>query len=459
MSRMSGPGSEGAGATQQAGGGMVALIDRKKRGEALGADELAWLCREYVAGRIPDYQVAAWLMSVCWRGMTDAETLALTRAMVATGATLDWSHLRAPAVDKHSTGGVGDKTSLVLVPLLAAAGLSFVKMSGRGLGHTGGTLDKLESIPGFRVELEPERMRRQVERIGCALVGQSPALVPADGLLYALRDVTGTVDCLPLIAASIMSKKLAGGAPSIVLDVKFGAGAFMQQRDDARALARAMVRIGEGAGRRVRAVLSSMEEPLGCAVGHALEVREAIDTLRDEGPEDLRALTLELGVQLLALAGVEREPAAARERLEALLRGGEALDRFAALVEAQDGDAAAVRDPERLPAAPERIVVAAPQEAGGQVIGVEARRVGAAALELGAGRHAKGESIDLAVGIRLLRKTGDPVRGGDALAEVHARDSASAERAAAIVLDAYRFGAEPAASASEAWEVIGGAEG
>ncbi|HEX5724154.1 MAG TPA: thymidine phosphorylase, partial [Longimicrobiaceae bacterium] len=299
----------------RAGPSAVALIERKKAGEALTDGELRFLCRGYLDGSIPDYQVAAWLMAVVWRGMTPAETLAFTRALVDTGARLDWSGLDRPTVDKHSTGGVGDKTSIVLVPLMAAAGAAFVKMSGRGLGHTGGTLDKLESIPGFRVDLSPEEMRAQVERIGCALVGQSPALVPADGALYALRDVTATVDSVPLIAASVMSKKLAGGAGAIVLDVKWGSGAFMRTPAEARALARVMVELGEGAGRRTRAVLSGMEQPLGSAVGNALEVREAIDTLRGGGPPELWALTLELGAHLLLLAGLAASADAARATL------------------------------------------------------------------------------------------------------------------------------------------------
>ncbi|HEX7243358.1 MAG TPA: thymidine phosphorylase, partial [Longimicrobiaceae bacterium] len=280
---------------------IVPLIAAKRRGGEHTAEELALLCREFAAGRIPDYQMSAWLMAVVWQGMTDGETLAMTRAMVETGAVLDWSGLDRPTVDKHSTGGVGDKTSIVLVPLMAAAGAAFVKMSGRGLGHTGGTLDKLEAIPGFRVNLPLDEMRAQVARIGCALVGQSPELVPADGVLYALRDVTGTVESVPLIAGSIMSKKLAGGARTVVLDVKWGVGAFMPTVEEARVLARALVRIGEGAGRRTRAVLSPMEEPLGEAVGNALEVREAVDTLRGGGPDDLWALTLELGSHLLTL--------------------------------------------------------------------------------------------------------------------------------------------------------------
>jgi pyrimidine-nucleoside phosphorylase len=436
--------------------GIVSLIERKKLGGELGAQELEWLCRGYVAGEIPDYQVAAWLMAVWFRGMTEAETLAFTRAMVATGATLDWSHLPQPAVDKHSTGGVGDKTSLVLVPLMAAAGLPFVKMSGRGLGHTGGTVDKLESIRGFRVELSPDEMRAQVERIGCALVGQSPALVPADKLFYALRDVTGTVDCLPLIAASIMSKKLAGGARAIVLDVKHGSGAFMQSLDDARGLARAMVRIGEGAGRRVRAVLSPMAEPLGQAVGHALEVREAIETLHGGGPRDLRELTLELGTQLMLLAGTAAGAHDARERLGALLDSGAAAQRFAAIIAEQEGDPAVVEAPDLLPAAEAMVPFSIPVDGERWVTGLDARQVGEAALALGAGRRTKSDTLDLAVGIRLLRKTGDRVAPGEPLAEIHARSEQHAATAADLLHSAYRLGAEPVDGPDFSFEVVGG---
>lgn len=439
-----------------AGTSMVELIERKKRGGALSAEDLTWLCGEYTAGRVPDYQVSAWLMAVCWRGMGEAETLALTRGMVATGATLDWSHLPRPAVDKHSTGGVGDKTSLVLVPLLAAAGLPFVKMSGRGLGHTGGTLDKLESIPGFRVGLSPGEMRAQVERIGCALVGQSPELVPADGLLYALRDVTATVDCLPLIAASIMSKKLAGGAGAIVLDVKYGAGAFMRDAAAARELAGAMVRIGEGAGRRVRAVLSPMDEPLGKAVGNALEVREAIECLRGSGPADLWALALELGVHLLLLAGEAEDAYSARTRLTQIRDSGAAAQRFAELIAAQGGDPAVVESPQRLAQAPVVIPVTFAGDAEQQWVAVvEARTVGDAALELGAGRRTKTDPIDPSVGIRLRKKIGDRVEPGEPLAEIHARTEDEARAAERRMLEAYHLQRDPVPTPGSGYEVVG----
>ena len=426
---------------------MVALIERKKQGAELTAAELQWLCSEFAAGRLPDYQVAAWLMAVRWQGMTPAETLALTRAMIATGETLNWNDLDRPVVDKHSTGGVGDKTSLVLVPLLAAAGLAFVKMSGRGLGHTGGTLDKLEAIPGFRVDLGPDELRAQVRRIGCALVGQSPALVPADGALYALRDVTATVDALPLIASSIMSKKLAGGASTIVLDVKHGSGAFLPGIEAARKLAEAMVAIGEGAGRRTRAVLSPMDQPLGNAVGNALEVREAIATLDGGGPADLWDLTLELGTHLLVLSGQASDPHAARTRLTELRDTGAGTAKLAELVAAQGGDAECIRDPARLARAP---VVRTLTHTGpsGWIAEVGARDVAEIALQLGAGRRTKKDAVDPAVGIVLHAKAGARLETGTPLAEIHARTPSAADDAEKRLRVAFRlqpaFGALPA---------------
>lgn len=434
---------------------ILPLIERKKQGSELSAEELSWLCTEFVARRVPDYQMAAWLMAVRWRGMTSAETLALTRAMVASGATLDWSELGRPVVDKHSTGGVGDKTSIVLVPLLAAAGLAFVKMSGRGLGHTGGTLDKLEAIPDFRVDLDLDELRAQVERIGCALVGQSPALVPADGALYALRDVTATVDALPLIASSIMSKKLAGGAETIVLDVKYGSGAFMPTAEAARELARAMVEIGEGAGRRTRAVLSPMHQPLGETVGNALEVREAIDTLHGQGPADLWTLTLELGTHLLLLSGQAPDVEQARAHLTELRDSGAAAAKLAELVEAQRGDPRVVDHPDRLPQAPHvwMLTHEGPEQA---VAAVDAHSVAEVTLELGAGRRVKTDPVDPAVGVRLRAKTGDPVARGEPLAEIHARTEGAAAQVAERLRQAFRFADEPAVSADGASEVIGG---
>jgi len=434
---------------------VVPLINRKKAGDPLTAEEIRFLCDGYLAGEIPDYQMSAFLMAVVWRGMTEAETLALTRAMVASGEELDWSGLGRPTVDKHSTGGVGDKTSVVLVPLMAAAGAAFVKMSGRGLGHTGGTLDKLESIPGFTVELGVDEMRAQVERIGCALVGQSPRLVPADGVLYALRDVTGTVESVPLIASSIMSKKLAAGAESIVLDVKWGAGAFMTELEAARELAEAMVRIGNGAGRRTRAVLSPMEEPLGRAVGNALEIREAIETLHGRGPDDLWQLTLELGTHLLLLAGLADDAGDARARLVALRDSGAAAEKLAELVAAQGGDAAVVADPGLLVRAPYVRPLALEADGERWVEGLDARTVGDAALALGAGRKKKGDPVDPAVGVVVLARIGDRVAPGEPLAEIHARDEAAWEAAARALRAAYRLSPTLVARPDAAYQVVG----
>ncbi|MBB4637680.1 thymidine phosphorylase [Longimicrobium terrae] len=431
----------------------VELIERKKRGGELTPEELRGFLAGYVSGEIRDYQVASWLMAVCWRGMTERETLALTEAMVESGATLEWPGLDRPTVDKHSTGGVGDKTSVVLVPLMAAAGAAFVKMSGRGLGHTGGTLDKLEAIPGFRCELPLDKMRAQVLRIGAALVGQSGDLVPADKKLYALRDVTGTVDSIPLIAGSIMSKKLAGGARSIVLDVKWGSGAFMQTLDEARVLARTLVRIGEGAGRSTRAVLSSMRQPLGRAVGNALEIREAIDTLRGGGPADLWALTLELGAQLLEMSGLAPDEATARARLTELRDSGAGSRVLEQLIEAQHGDPRVVENPDILPAAP--VVRPFTADAEGWIEAADARGIGDAALALGAGRRTKDDPVDPAVGIVVRARIGDRVQAGQPLADIHARTDADADAAIERLRTAFALSTAEVAAADDSYETIG----
>jgi pyrimidine-nucleoside phosphorylase len=434
---------------------VVALIEKKKRGGALTPDELTALIVGFLQGTVPDYQLSAWLMAVWFRGMTPEETLALTRTLVDSGHTFDWSDLPGPVVDKHSTGGVGDKTSIVLVPLMAAAGLPFAKMSGRGLGHTGGTLDKLESIPGFSVSLPLDRIGQQVRAIGCALVGQTPELVPADGALYALRDVTGTVDAIPLIASSIMSKKLAGGASVIVLDVKYGSGAFLRSFDHARELARVMVEIGQGAGRRVRAVLSSMEQPLGRAVGNALEVREAIETLRGRGPDDLWQLTLELGSHLAVMAGRSDSPEAARSLLSKLRASGAATAKLEELITAQGGDARVVDDPGLLPAAPHVLPMEAPGD--GWVESFDARTVAEAALELGAGRRAKGEPVNPAVGVEVLARVGDRVAAGEEIARIHARSAEAAGRAAQRLSQAVRLSGTEVAAGEAGYQVVGDA--
>lgn len=411
------------------------IIAAKRDGRELGEEEIRWLIAGYTAGRIPDYQMAALLMAAFLRGMTPAETAHLTRAMVASGDTVDLGRIPGTKVDKHSTGGVGDKTTLILGPLVAAAGVAFAKMSGRGLGHTGGTLDKLASIPGFRVQMSSGELAAQVNRIGIAIAGQTRELVPADGKLYALRDVTATVESIPLIASSIMSKKIAGGADAVILDVKVGAGAFMKTLADARRLAVAMVDIGRAVGRRTVAFLTDMEQPLGRAVGNALEVREALETLSGEGPADLRELCLALGARQLAEAGAEPGLVEARRRLEKILARGAALSRFEDLVRAQGGDADVIRNPDLLPTASFTAVLASPES--GWVHQVDALLVGRAAALLGAGRAVKGDEIDPAVGVVLHRKIGEAVEKGEPLAVVHANEEARVEPALGLLAQAY----------------------
>ncbi|HZD87020.1 MAG TPA: thymidine phosphorylase [Gaiellaceae bacterium] len=414
------------------------LIERKRDGGELSGDELAELVLAYTRGEVPDYQIAAFLMAVYFRGLSEAETYALTDAMVRSGETIDpGAAIGRRVVDKHSTGGVGDKTTLAVGPIVAACGVPFGKMSGRGLGHTGGTLDKLESIPGFRVELTTEEFVAQVRELGLAIVGQTADLVPADKKLYALRDVTGTVGNVSLIAASIMSKKIASGADAIVLDVKVGDGGFMKTLDDARELAREMVALGRRAGRDVVCVLTDMHQPLGCAVGNALEVREALATLRGEGPPDFAELVLDAAAHLLVLSDLGIDHAEARRRSEQVVADGSAVETYERWIRAQGGDPA-----ERaLPSAPLVREVPAPRD--GHVAHLAALPIGLAALHLGAGRREKDQSVDHAVGIVCIRKRGDVVARGEPLAEVHARDETSAAEAAETVLAAYELSDEP----------------
>ncbi|GBF06828.1 pyrimidine-nucleoside phosphorylase [Deinococcus aerius] len=404
------------------------LIRKKRDGAEHSRAELEGLVLGYTRGEVPDYQISAWLMAVYLRGMTPRETADLTLVMAESGDQMNLGNLPR-TVDKHSTGGVGDKTSLILTPMLAALGLTVAKMSGRGLAHTGGTIDKLESFPGWTPELPEERFLAQAREIGLALVGQSRDLAPADGKLYALRDVTATVDCLPLIASSIMSKKLASGAHTVILDVKVGAGAFMRTLEDGRALARAMVDIGTRAGRQVRAVLTDMDAPLGRMAGNSLEVREAIYTLRGEGPEDLTELCVALAVEALAAYGEDEAQAEARAR--ATLRDGSALERFRAFVAAQGGDGALVDHPERLDVAPGRAEVLSP--ASGFVERIDALSVGRAVLALGGGRERKGEAIDHGVGVELLRKPGEAVSAGEAVLRLSHRNGRGLETARALL--------------------------
>ncbi len=399
------------------------IIAKKRDGGELSTEEIRWFVEGFTRGDIPDYQAAAWLMAVFLRGMTRRETLDLTLAMAESGEQLDLSPVIPYAVDKHSTGGVGDKVSLVVLPLVAAAGVPVAKMSGRGLGFSGGTIDKLEAIPGFRVELTEEQFLAQVRQIGIVLCGQSKTLAPADGALYALRDVTATVPSLPLIASSIMSKKLASGANAVVLDVKVGLGAFMSTVAEARELAQIMVDIGFGAGRQMVALISDMNQPLGCAVGNALEVAEAIETLRGEGPADLREHCLAIGAHMVRLgrqATGEYALSEAMAELAGLLDHGQALDKFRDLVAAQGGDVSVIDHPERLPQAALREDVPAAEE--GYLAQVNAAMVGQASLVLGAGRSRKGEAVDPAVGIWVRRKVGDRVARGEPLFTVFAND-------------------------------------
>ncbi len=414
------------------------VIKAKRDGRELAPEEIAAFIDGYVRGEIPDDQVAAFLMAVHFRGMTDRETGALTTAMVRSGETLDLSGIPGRKVDKHSTGGVGDKTSLVLVPLVASAGVRVAKLSGRALGHTGGTLDKLEAIPGMRTERSPAELVAQVSRIGCAIVSQSARLVPADKRLYALRDRTATVDSVPLIASSVMSKKIAAGSDAIVLDVKTGSGAFMKTLPEARALAEAMVGIGREVGRPTIAVISRMDQPLGWAVGNALEVEEAVRTLRGNGPEDLRELCLVLGAQMVVLGGVAPDPDAARAVLEERLARGDAVRKLAEMVAAQDGDARIVEDPGRLPKAEVRHAVPAPRD--GIVTSIDAEALGNAAILLGAGRIRAGDRIDPAAGMVIQRKIGDRVRRGDPLAMLHTADSGRLGEVVPMVQAAYLTG-------------------
>jgi pyrimidine-nucleoside phosphorylase len=414
------------------------LIERKRNGEELSAIEITDLVLGYTRGDIPDYQMAAWCMAVYFRGLSGRETYALTDAMIRSGQTLDLhAALGRRVADKHSTGGVGDKTSLAVGPIVAACGVPFGKMSGRGLGHTGGTLDKLESIPGFTVELGISAFIEQVRTVGLAIVGQTGDLVPADKKLYALRDVTATVDIVPLISSSIMSKKLAAGADIVVLDVKVGDGAFMKTLEDARILAEQMVDIGKRAGRTVVSLLTDMDQPLGQAVGNALEVREAVETIAGQGPPDFTELVLDACARLLALSDLGVDLEEGRRLAEGAVGDGSATASYERWIRAQGGDP----DPAVLPAAPVVREVVAPD--GGFVVRLGALAIGHAALELGAGRRAKDDAIDHAVGVLCRAKRGDSVATGDVLAEVHARDEASATAAANAVLAAYALGNEP----------------
>lgn len=413
------------------------LIQKKKNGEALTPAELEFLVRGYTDGTIPDYQMSAFAMAVYFRSMTAEETAALTDAMARSGDTVDLSCFGDLSVDKHSTGGVGDKTTLILAPIVASLGCKVAKMSGRGLGHTGGTVDKLEAIPGYKTTLTGEEFLNQVSEIGVAVIGQSGNLAPADKKLYALRDVTATVDSIPLIASSIMSKKLAAGSHSIVLDVKFGSGAFMKTEEDAATLARAMVDIGTACGRNVSAVLTNMDIPLGCGIGNALEVEEAMEVLRGEGPADLRTVSIVLASHMVSLAlGIPVEEA--KTRVEDTLDTGRAWNTFRRWITAQGGDGAVCDDPAVMKRSSIIREVRAPRD--GYITHMNTEKIGEAAVVLGAGRTRKEDDIDPAAGLRILKKTGDFVREGEALAILHTESEKAFREGESRYLDAIEFG-------------------
>ncbi len=421
----------------------VDIIIKKRDGGVLSREELQFFVSGITRGDIPDYQQAAWAMAVLLKGMNDQETTDLTLAMAASGEQIDLSDVVPLAVDKHSTGGVGDKTTLTVEPTVAACGLAVGKMSGRGLGFSGGTLDKLESIPGYRTNLSREEFLAQLQRIGMVLTGQSADLAPADGKLYALRDVTGTVQSIPLIASSVMSKKIAAGAQAVVLDVKVGLGAFMSTLEDARRLSELMVSIGHLSGRRVVALLSDMNQPLGAAVGNALELREAIETLRGQGPADFSEHCLVVASHMLVLGEKAASLEQARGMAEEAIRSGRAWEMFRTLVRVQGGDLSVVDDPTRLPSAALVETVAAPRS--GYLLGVNAREVGETAIDLGAGRVRKGDPIDYAVGIHIHHKVGDAVQVGEPLFTIFANDATRLESARRRLLAAHTWSETPCA--------------
>jgi pyrimidine-nucleoside phosphorylase len=415
----------------------IDVIRKKRDGLELSRTEIEALVSGYTKGAIPDYQISAWLMAVVLRGMTRAETAALTDAMLRSGEVLDLSSLPARKVDKHSTGGVGDKTSLVLAPLAAAAGVVVPMISGRGLGHTGGTLDKLESIPGFNVNLSVAEFRRVLETCGCAMIGQTAEIAPADRKLYALRDVTGTVESPYLICASIMSKKLAEGIDALLLDVKTGSGAFMKSEKDAVFLAELMAETGERMDKRTAAVITDMDQPLGNMIGNALEVVEVIDVLRGGGPADLRELCLELAGWMLHMGGVSKNVADGKKRSADLITSGQALEKFGVMIELQGGDSRVVDDPKRLPHSQHTMQITSPRT--GYLASMQCEQIGTAGVILGGGRERKEDSVDPAVGIVLHKKVGDHVNSGELIATIHYHSQARAERAKQLIESSCRM--------------------
>lgn len=420
---------------------MTDLIAIKRDGGELSTEQIDFMIQGYTRGEIPDYQMSAMCMAILLRGMTDRETLDMTMSMMHSGETLDLSPIQGLKADKHSTGGVGDKTSLALCPMVAACGLKIAKMSGRGLGHTGGTIDKLESIPGFNTAISEERFFKNVNEIGISIMGQTADLVPADKKIYALRDVTGTVPSIPLIVSSIMSKKLASGADIIVLDVKCGSGAFMKTLDDAKKLAEGLTRVGRLAGKKCAAVITDMDQPLGSTVGNALEVKEAIAVLKGEDKGELLEECLSIGSLMLCEAGMAESVEQGRERLLAAIADGSALNKLAQMVSAQDGDSRAVFDPSMLPDAAVKLPV--PAKKSGYVSRIEAERVGLVSMHLGGGRVTKESEIDLSVGVVLNKKVGDYVQAGESLGTIHASTMEKAQEAAELLRGCYELSDEP----------------
>lgn len=419
---------------------MYDIITKKKQGLELSDEEIRFFIDGYTKGEIPDYQASAFTMAVCLRGMTERETTTLTIAMAESGDTIDLSEFDTLSVDKHSTGGVGDKTTLIVAPIVASLGAKVAKMSGRGLGHTGGTVDKLESFPGYRVSLTAEEFREQVKKIGVAVIGQSGNLAPADKKLYALRDVTATVDSIPLITSSIMSKKLAAGTHSIVLDVKYGSGAFMTTPNEALTLAENMVKIGNAAGRKVSALITNMDKPLGQAVGNILEVMEAIEVLSGTGPDDLREVCLGLASEMVSLSLGYTQHEARNLCLDAI-NSGRALEKFKEWIGAQGGNTKYINAPWLFPRAKASTEIIA--ERSGYISSMNTERIGSAAVALGAGRVTKTDSIDYTAGIKIMKKTGDYVEKGDLLATLHTNNDLSLESAKAIYLDAVTYCDKP----------------
>lgn len=424
---------------------MYDLILKKKQGKELNTEEINWMIKEFTEGRIPDYQMSAMTMAICFQGMDKRETFDLTMAMRDSGDVLDLSRIDGIKVDKHSTGGVGDKVSLVLTPIVASLGVPVAKMSGRGLGHTGGTIDKLESFSGFSTEISEEKFIDSVNTIGLAIAGQTANLAPADKKLYALRDVTATVDQMSLIASSIMSKKLASGADAIVLDVKTGNGAFMQTEEDAIALAKAMIDIGNRAGKQTVAVITDMDEPLGNAVGNALEIKEVIDALHGDGPEDLMEVVYVLGTQMLLLAKRAEDEEIARNLITESIQERKALKKFAEFIENQGGNREEILHPDMLPKA--RYVIPVLAEEEGCIERILAQDIGIACMTLGGGRENKESTIDHGVGIILTKKISDTVKKGETLALIHANSKEKAVLASGLVKNAYQIAKEPAKKA------------